>query len=83
MCDDAIARAVLEATAFQVEKVLKAMQKDSGTKLFVLKADGGMTSNELLMHFQSCILDCRGTLQVPNPLQPLLCLAKKGRERTG
>ncbi len=68
VCDDAIARAVLEATAFQVEKVLKAMQKDSGTKLFVLKADGGMTSNELLMRFQSSILDCRGTVLMPNPL---------------
>ncbi len=55
---------MLEATAFQVETVLKVMQKDTGNKLFILKADGGMISNEVLMRFQSNILDCRGTVLV-------------------
>jgi glycerol kinase len=52
-----IARAVLEATAFQTREVLDAMQKDSGVDLKALKVDGGMVSNELLMQFQADILD--------------------------
>ncbi|HTZ49916.1 MAG TPA: glycerol kinase GlpK [Verrucomicrobiae bacterium] len=52
-----IARAVLEATAFQTRDVLEAMQKDSSIKLEMLKVDGGMVSNELLMQFQSDILN--------------------------
>ena len=52
-----IARAVLEATAFQTRDVLEAMETDSGIKLDVLRADGGMVSNELLMQFQADILD--------------------------
>ncbi|HEX4808872.1 MAG TPA: glycerol kinase GlpK [Bryobacteraceae bacterium] len=52
-----IARAVLEATAFQVREVVEAMEKDSGIELQVLRADGGMVKNELLMQFQSDILD--------------------------
>ncbi len=52
-----IARAVLEATAFQTREVLDAMQKDSGVHLQALKVDGGMVSNELLMQFQADILD--------------------------
>jgi len=52
-----IARAVLEATAFQAREVLDAMQKDSGVHLQALKVDGGMVSNELLMQFQADILD--------------------------
>lgn len=52
-----LARAVLEATAFQVREVLDAMQKDSGVSLASLKVDGGMVSNELLMQFQADILD--------------------------
>jgi glycerol kinase len=51
-----IARAVLEATAFQTREVLDAMNKDSGVNLTALKVDGGMVFNELLMQFQSDIL---------------------------
>jgi glycerol kinase len=51
-----IARATLEATAFQTREVLEAMQKDSGVNLTALKVDGGMVYNELLMQFQSDIL---------------------------
>ncbi len=52
-----IARAVLEATAYQTREVLDAMEKDSGVKLTALKVDGGMVFNELLMQFQSDILN--------------------------
>ena len=52
-----IARASLEATAYQTCEVLDAMEKDSGVKLTALKVDGGMVFNELLMQFQSDILD--------------------------
>jgi glycerol kinase len=52
-----IARAALEATAFQTREVLDAMEKDSGVQLTALKVDGGMVFNELLMQFQSDILD--------------------------
>lgn len=52
-----IARAALEATAFQTREVLDAMEKDSGVTLTALKVDGGMVFNELLMQFQADILD--------------------------
>ncbi|MBL8050157.1 MAG: glycerol kinase GlpK [Anaerolineales bacterium] len=52
-----IARASLEATAYQTREVLDAMEKDSGVKLRALKVDGGMVFNELLMQFQSDILN--------------------------
>jgi glycerol kinase len=52
-----IARAALEATAFQTREVLDAMNADSGVQLTALKVDGGMVYNELLMQFQSDILD--------------------------
>lgn len=52
-----IARAVLEATAFQTRDVVEAMEKDSGIRLDVLRADGGMVADELLMQFQADILD--------------------------
>ena len=52
-----IARAVEEATAFQTRDVLEAMEKDSGIKLDVLRADGGMVTDDLLMQFQADILD--------------------------
>ena len=52
-----IARAALEATAYQTCEILDAMEKDSGVKLTALKVDGGMVFNELLMQFQSDILD--------------------------
>jgi glycerol kinase len=51
-----IARATLEATAYQTREVLEAMEKDSGVALTSLKVDGGMVYNELLMQFQSDIL---------------------------
>lgn len=52
-----LARAVLEATAFQTREVLEAMEKDSKIRLKVLRTDGGMVSNEVLMQFQSDILN--------------------------
>jgi glycerol kinase len=51
-----IARAALEATAYQTREVLDAMESDSGVTLTALKVDGGMVFNELLMQFQSDIL---------------------------
>jgi glycerol kinase len=52
-----IARAVLEATAFQTREISEAMEKDSEITLDVLRTDGGMIENELLMQFQADILD--------------------------
>ena len=52
-----IARAALEATAYQTREVLEAMEADSGVSLTTLKIDGGMVFNDLLMQFQSDILD--------------------------
>jgi len=52
-----IARAVLEATAFQTREVVEAMEKDSGIALDVLRTDGGMIDDDLLMQFQADILD--------------------------
>ena len=52
-----IARAVLEATAFQTREVVEAMQLDSGIALTVLRTDGGMVENDLLMQFQSDVLN--------------------------
>jgi len=49
-------RAALEAAAFQVWKVLQAMEIDSGVKVNLLKVDGGMTANELVMQFQSDLI---------------------------
>ncbi len=51
-----IARAVLEATAYQTLDVLEAMEKDAGIEISSLRVDGGMTINELLMQFQSDML---------------------------
>ncbi len=51
-----IARAALEATAFQTLEVLQAMNADSGVDLTELKVDGGMTVNETLMQFQADLL---------------------------
>ncbi|MCW5853822.1 MAG: glycerol kinase GlpK [Anaerolineae bacterium] len=51
-----IARAALEATAFQTAEVLEAMEKDSGVALTALKVDGGMVYNDLLMQFQADLL---------------------------
>src|ERR671925_1059376 len=52
-----IARAVLEATAWQSKEVVDAMNEDSGVALESLKVDGGMVVNELLMQFQADVLD--------------------------
>jgi glycerol kinase len=52
-----IARAVLEATAWQTKEVVDAMNQDSGVELASLKVDGGMVQNELLMQFQADVLD--------------------------
>jgi glycerol kinase len=52
-----LARATLEATAYQTCEVLEAMKADSGVELTALKVDGGMVYNELLMQFQADILD--------------------------
>ncbi len=52
-----LARAVLEATAFQTREVVEAMERDSGIPLSVLRTDGGMVENELLMQFQADILN--------------------------
>ncbi|MGP0052144.1 MAG: glycerol kinase GlpK [Solirubrobacteraceae bacterium] len=51
-----IARATLEATAFQTREVMDAMATDSGVTLTELKVDGGMVQNDLLMQFQADIL---------------------------
>ena len=50
------ARAALEATAFQTREVLEAMKADSGVDLLVLKVDGGMVQNDLLMQIQADVL---------------------------
>jgi glycerol kinase len=52
-----IARATLEATAFQSRELVEAMNADSGVALQALKVDGGMVQNDLLMQFQADILD--------------------------
>jgi glycerol kinase len=52
-----LARAALEATAFQTKEVVDAMNADSGVALESLKVDGGMVGNDLLMQFQADILD--------------------------
>lgn len=54
-----LARAVLEANAYQTRDIVEAMDKDSGVKLSKLKVDGGMVYNNLLMQFQA------DTLNVP------------------
>ena len=52
-----IARAALEATAFQTLDVVRAMEQDSGIPIKALRVDGGMVVNELLMQFQSDMLN--------------------------
>jgi glycerol kinase len=51
-----LARAALEAAAFQTREVLEAMNQDAGVALKALKVDGGMVYNETLMQFQADIL---------------------------
>jgi glycerol kinase len=52
-----LARAALEATAYQTREVLEAMEKDSEIHLFSLRTDGGMVENDFLMQFQADILN--------------------------
>jgi glycerol kinase len=52
-----LARAVLEATAWQTREVLDAMRSDAGIELSTLRVDGGMTANNLLMQFLADVLD--------------------------
>jgi glycerol kinase len=52
-----LARAVLEATAWQTREITDAMAKDSGVQLATLRVDGGMTANDLLMQMLSDCLD--------------------------
>ncbi|MCJ7623202.1 MAG: glycerol kinase GlpK, partial [Anaerolineaceae bacterium] len=61
-----IARAVLEATAYQTREVLDAMNADSGVDLKSMKVDGGMVQNDLLMQFQADVLG----VPVMRPLVP-------------
>lgn len=53
-----MARAALEAIAYQVYDVLKAMEKDAGKPTKELRVDGGATANNFLMQFQANLLDC-------------------------
>ena len=53
------ARAALESIAYQTMDVLKAMEADSGISIKELRVDGGATANNLLMQFQSDMLQCR------------------------
>jgi glycerol kinase len=52
-----IARAALEASAYQTLDIMEAMKKDSGVEINSLKVDGGMVANELLMQFQADLLN--------------------------
>ena len=52
-----LVRATLESIAYQAKDILEAMQEDSGIKLKNLKVDGGASSNNFLMQFQSDMLD--------------------------
>jgi glycerol kinase len=52
-----MARAVLEASAFQTKDIVESMNQDSGFALRSLKVDGGMVYNELLMQFQADLLN--------------------------
>ncbi len=51
-----LARAVIEATAYQAKDIVEAMNRDSGVDLTRLKVDGGMVANDLLMQFQADVL---------------------------
>ena len=77
-----MARAALEATAFQTREVLDAMKKDSGVDLTALKVDGGMVFNDLLMQFQADILGVpviRPTVAETTSLGRGLCSRAGGR----
>ena len=52
-----LARAVLEASAYQTREIVDAMDQDSGVALRKLKVDGGMVANDLFLQIQADILD--------------------------
>ena len=52
-----LARAILEATAYQTVDVVRAMEQDAGVSLKSLRVDGGMVVNSLLMQFQADVLN--------------------------
>ncbi len=54
-----IARAAIESIAYQTADVLKAMEGDAGVKIKELRVDGGATANNILMQFQSNLLNCK------------------------
>jgi glycerol kinase len=54
-----IARAAVESIAYQTMDVLKAMEADSGISIKELRVDGGATKNDLLMQFQSDVLNTK------------------------
>lgn len=54
-----IARAALEGIAFQTMDIVRAMERDAGIKLGILKVDGGASRNNLLMQFQADVLGTR------------------------
>jgi glycerol kinase len=54
-----IARAAIESIAYQTADVLKAMEADAGVKIKELRVDGGATANNLLMQFQSDLLEAK------------------------
>jgi glycerol kinase len=54
-----IALAALESIAYQTMDVLKAMEADAGMEIKELRVDGGATANDLLMQFQSNLLNCK------------------------
>jgi glycerol kinase len=57
--DAHIARAALESIAYQTMDVLKAMEADAGISIRELRVDGGATANDLLMQFQSDMLNTK------------------------
>jgi glycerol kinase len=54
-----IARAALESIAFQTKDLIEAMQKDAGIEIKEIRVDGGATANNLLLQFQSDILNTK------------------------
>ena len=75
-----IARATLEATAFQTREVIDAMATDSGVTLESLKVDGGMVANDLLMQFQADIL---GVPVIRPEVAETTALGRRLRRRPG
>jgi len=66
-----LARATLEAIAFQVRDVFDVMQAESGTPLQTLLADGGASRNNLLMQLQADIIDCPVLRSTSTDISPL------------